>query len=388
LNEEENYIQLFNRSISRFFKDALRVSLRDPAMALFLWRTIRQQRRAARVRLEWEERGLHVPPFMIVSVTSQCNLQCHGCYARAQHRSRDGEMSADRLRSVIAEAAEIGISIALIAGGEPLTRPEILDITADFPAVVFPLFTNGLLLDRETIERLKGQRNVVPVLSLEGREIDTDQRRGQGVYQYLATTMQMLNKEGVFFGTSLTVTRRNFDTVTDGQFIANMIAAGCKLFFFVEYVPVQPGTEDLILTDEQRAREILLLDSFRTRFPALFVAFPGDEEEFGGCLAAGRGFVHISPEGQVEPCPFSPFSDSSLRDLSLKDALQSRLLRTIRESGEHLSETRGGCALWAKRDWVRSLVQTGLDAGAEVSEAGQSPMPVRSAPAESALPVR
>ena len=388
MNDEENYIHLLNRSISRFFKDALRVSLRDPAMALFLWRTIRQQRRAARVRLEWEERGLHVPPFMIVSVTSQCNLQCHGCYARAHHRSRQNEMSIDRLRSVIAEAAEIGISIALIAGGEPLTRPEILDITEDFPTMVFPLFTNGLLLDRETIERLKGQRNVVPVLSLEGRETDTDQRRGQGVYQYLATTMQMLSKEGVFFGTSLTVTRRNFDTVTDERFIANLIAAGCRLFFFVEYVPAQPGTEDLILTDEQRAREILLLESFRTQFPALFVGFPGDEEEFGGCLAAGRGFIHISPEGQVEPCPFSPFSDSSLRDLSLKDALQSRLLRAIRESGEHLSETRGGCALWAKRDWVRSLVQPGLDEGVDGGRAGQSRMPLRSAPVEPAPAVR
>jgi hypothetical protein len=41
--------------------------------------------------------------------------------------------------------------------------------------------------------------------------------------------------------------------------------------------------------------------------------------------------------------------------MSLKDALQSKFLKSIRESNEHLSETEGGCALWVKREWVRSM---------------------------------
>ena len=77
-------------------------------------------------------------------------------------------MSADRLRGVIREADELGISIILLAGGEPLTRPEVLDITADHPNIAFPLFTNGLLIDGETIDKLAAQRHVVPVISLEG----------------------------------------------------------------------------------------------------------------------------------------------------------------------------------------------------------------------------
>jgi hypothetical protein len=54
--------------------------------------------------------------------------------------------------------------------------------------------------------------------------------------------------------------------------------------------------------------------------------------------------------------PLSPHSDTNLGELSLKDALQSEFLRTIRESPEQLSETAGGCALWQKREWVRSLL--------------------------------
>ena len=97
-------------------------------------------------------------------------------------------------------------------------------------------------------------------------------------------------------------------------------------------------------------------ENFRTKFPALFVAFPGDEEQFGGCLSSGRGFVHVAPDGSLEPCPFAPYSDSSLKDLSLKDALKSKFLVTIRENRDKLDETDGGCALWVQREWVKSLL--------------------------------
>jgi len=63
----------------------------------------------------------------------------------------------------------------------------------------------------------------------------------------------------------------------------------------------------------QRPQGRARLAALRAEMPGLFVAFPGDEDLYGGCLAAGRGFVHISPEGRLEPCPFSPFSDVSLK---------------------------------------------------------------------------
>jgi MoaA/NifB/PqqE/SkfB family radical SAM enzyme len=265
-------------------------------------------------------------------------------------------MSTKELQRLFAEAAELGVSAMLIGGGEPLSRSDILDITESFPQILFGLFTNGLLMDEQTIARLRSQRHVIPVISIEGLETDTDHRRGIGVHDQVRGTMEMLNRGRVFYGTSLTVTRKNFATATDKIFIRNLISIGCKLLFFIDYVPVQEGTEDLVLTDGQIAAKARILDSFRKRLPAVFVAFPGDEISVGGCLAAGRGFVHVSPQGRLEPCPFSPFSDVSLKETSLRDALKSRLLRTIRENRELLSEEGGGCGLWNNREWVASLV--------------------------------
>ncbi len=57
----------------------------------------------------------------------------------------------------------------LLAGGEPFVRPELLDITSEFPDIVFPVFTNGLLMKDEAIKKLKS-KECDSVLSLEGGE--------------------------------------------------------------------------------------------------------------------------------------------------------------------------------------------------------------------------
>ena len=74
-------------------------------------------------------------------------------------------------------------------------------------------------------------------------------------------------------------------------------------------------------------------------------------------LAAGRGFFHIGPDGSAEPCPFSPFSDSSVTELGVKGALASPLFRKLRDvhlvGGEH----SGGCALYEHREEVAKMIE-------------------------------
>jgi hypothetical protein len=41
-------------------------------------------------------------------------------------------------------------------------------------------------------------------------------------------------------------------------------------------------------------------------------------------------------------------------EVPLKEALDSRLLRVIREEGGALEESTGGCTLWENREWVEA----------------------------------
>lgn len=354
--KESNFIRLLNESLKIFFKDALRVSLKNPSQAYFFYKTIRWQTKAARQRINLEQQGVHVPPIMIFSITNRCNLQCKGCYAQTLRPSINEEMSEEKLGDIVTEAKDLGISFIVVAGGEPFLRQEILDITKDFPEIIFLVFTNGLLMNDGLLMKLKKQKNVIPLISLEGCEEETDEYRGKGVYARLKRVITRTRRGNIFFGTSLTMTRSNYATLTDYEFIKNLVDAGCKFFIFIEYTPTKQGTDDWVITHEQRARIMDLMRSFRRKFSALFIAVPGDEEEIGGCLSAGRGFIHISADGNVEPCPFVPYSDTNLNDSSLKDALKSDFLQTIRQHHGQLHETEGGCALWARRTWVQSLL--------------------------------
>ena len=357
VNQDTGYIRLLNDSLHIFFKDAVRITLRRPSQAFHFIKTVRWQKNAAGRRTRWAEEGIHVPPIVIFSITHRCNLHCKGCYARALDRTSDDELTDTQLERIIAEAHDLGSSFFVLAGGEPLVRRNILDIAARYPDIIFLVFTNGLLIDDAMLENLKRYRHVVPVISLEGHEAETDDRRGEGVYRRLQNVVRMIRKAGLFYSVSLTVSSMNLSKVTDEAFISSLVDEGCRLFFFLEYTAIREGTEDWVPTDEERQRLNDAVAIFRKKYSALFISIPGDEEQFGGCLSAGRGFIHITADGDLEPCPFAPFSDINLKDIPLKDALKSRLLSVIRENADQLEEGQGGCTLWQKREWVQSLMK-------------------------------
>ncbi|HEX3001031.1 MAG TPA: radical SAM protein [Methanoregula sp.] len=350
---------LFDCVIAETLAQALRIIAAEPALVIPGSVILHNQKKAATVRRRYENEGLMVPPVIITSITSRCNLSCAGCYMHGRHEKTAPEMSDDTLSSLAGQAAGLGVSVFVIAGGEPLVRrEEIFRIAKAHPAMLFPVFTNGLLIDEEVAGSIAECRNIVPVISFEGFREDTDLRRGKGVFDRLLAVCSRLQQRNVFFGCSVTTTRENFSRVTDEEFIQQMIRAGTRVFTFVEYVPMSPGTEDLILSREQKNNLQIALAGFNRKHAALFIGFPGDEDAYGGCLAAGRGFVHISPSGNLEPCPAAPYSDANVTDMPLKEALRSRLLSRIRDEPEALTETTGGCALRANRLWVEERLRS------------------------------
>ncbi len=347
---------LVSERITDLLKRGIRIAGSDPHLLLQAMRILRQQKKAAKRRGSLEKEGIHVPPFMIFSITHRCNLNCTGCYSRELQKGTGPELTEDDVDRIVKEAEGLGISIILVAGGEPLVKPWIIDVMASNKKVLFLLFTNGTMIDPGILRKLSRAPNIIPLFSIEGYEADTDERRGDGIWENSLKMMDRVNKAGIFYGVSLTLNRINYDLITSGKYVDTIIGMGCRLFIFVEYVPVKEGTETLCLTEEQNRGIIDLTAELEKKHPGLFVSFPGDEDKFGGCLSSGRGFVHVNPWGDLEPCPFAPYSDMNLKKISLKDALSSDLLKKIRTNRKMLDQVQGGCALWENREWLRSIV--------------------------------
>jgi MoaA/NifB/PqqE/SkfB family radical SAM enzyme len=355
-----NLTEYLSSAIEQLIKDFLKSSRGNPAQMNFILKFVKSQRAAAKKRLEREKQGVHIPPIMIASISSRCNLSCKGCYARADF-CFDGagaeELPASEWGRIFKEAAQSGVSFILLSGGEPLLRRDVLEAAALVSNVVFPVFTNGTISDGGWLEFLGRCRNIVPVISVEGCQNHTDERRGEGTFEKVLETIGKLNERGILFGVSITVTAENLDFVTGGEFIDFLQKEGCGLVFYVEYVPVDALTKSLALTQSERQVLEDRQDGLRKRYPGVvFISFPGDEKYMGGCLAAGRGFLHVNPSGGAEPCPFSPFSDRNLRQSSFEEALKSPLFKKLYDEGLLTGEHDGGCVLFEKRNRVKRLL--------------------------------
>lgn len=360
MNDQE-FEQYLTEGVENVVKDLLKASIFHPAESAFMLRFAASCKRADDVRHRFEEKGEHIPPFLIASITSMCNLHCAGCYARSLDSCNDGspvqQLSAEQWGKIFSEAVELGISFILLAGGEPMVRMDVIEEAAKYPDILFPIFTNGTLIDDDQLIFMDKHRNLIPVFSVEGGQLSTDTRRGQGIFDKVRSVMLKMQKKRLVFGASVTVTTENISEVTSDSFIKNLTDSGCKLIFYIEYVPTEHSSKDLALNDVMREQLSARVDELRKEnSSALFISFPGDEKLSDGCLAAGRGFFHINSHGGAEPCPFSPYSDINVIETSLQDALQSKLFIELRSGNILLDEHDGGCVLFQKREEVEKLL--------------------------------
>ena len=128
-----------------------------------------------------------------------------GCYA-AEY-SPDQDLDRALMQKIVDEGNDMGVYLFTLLGGEPFMWDELLDFARENKDAYFQVFTNGTLLDHDTIDELAKVGNIAPMLSLEGSPELTDQRRGDGVHDQVMEIMDHLGEAGVLFGYSCTVTR-------------------------------------------------------------------------------------------------------------------------------------------------------------------------------------
>ncbi|MBQ5330135.1 MAG: radical SAM protein [Oscillospiraceae bacterium] len=349
------------KGVERVVSEALKATLKDPKESAFMLRFAAASRSASGKRRAAEDKGEHIPPFLIASITSSCNLHCAGCYSRSSHATTDDlpvkQLSSGEWLKIFDEAEEMGISFILLAGGEPMLRRDIIEEAGKKQDILFPVFTNGTFLDEKYLALFDRCRNLVPIMSIEGNRETTDSRRGKGIYEKLVSNMDRFSERGLIFGASVTVTSENCREVTSAEFLESLSDRGCKAVIFVEYVPVTDESRELAPSDREREHLAAEIQRLRKEHPEMvYISFPGDEKSSGGCVAAGRGFFHINSHGGAEPCPFSPFSDVNVRDRSLREAMHSPLFNALSSGDLLMEEHEGGCVLYEKRDKVEALL--------------------------------
>ncbi|MGB4505242.1 MAG: radical SAM protein [Syntrophaceticus sp.] len=306
-----------------------------------------------------EEEQIHVPYTFLIDPTSACNLKCTGCWA-GEYTKHD-QLEPELFDRILTEAKELGIYAVVVSGGEPFVYPYLLDIAEKHNDMAFMIYTNGTKINEEVADRIKDLANISPAISLEGWEEETDARRGKGTFKKIIAAMERLRERGLFFGTSVTVTKDNLNVLTSDQFIDFLIEQGVKYMWAFHYVPIgrQPNP-DLMLLPEQRAYLAERSAYLRINKPLPIIDFWNDGVYTEGCIAGGKCFFHINARGDVEPCAFVHFAVDNIRDKSLKEVLQNPLFTAYQKAQPFSENMLRPCPIIDEPDALRQIVkQTG-----------------------------
>jgi len=277
-----------------------------------------------------EKYNCNIPWAILMDPTSACNLKCTGCWA-AQYGNKMN-LSLEELDGIINQGKEHGTYVYIYSGGEPLVRKnDIIKLCEKHKDCAFLAFTNGTLIDEDFAKEMLRVKNFVPCISVEGFEEATDYRRGKGTYRAIMRAMKILREHKLAFGISCCYTSKNVDVIGSEEYFDEMIRQGAKFAWLFTYMPIgAEAVPELMVSAEQRKFMYEQIRRFRKEKPIFTLDFWNDGQFVGGCIAAGRAYIHINANGDVEPCAFVHYSDSNIREKTLLEAYQSPLFKAYR----------------------------------------------------------
>src|SRR6266404_2010404 len=260
------------------------------------------------------KQGEYFPPFLYLSIINSCNLRCQGCWVDVEAPREMIEL--ETLNRTITDAKRHGNAFFGILGGEPFMHPRLLDMLAAHPDCYFQLFTNGQFITEKVAAELRRLGNATPLISIEGREIVSDERRGRkDVLNKTLRGLENCLREGLLTGVATSVCQTNIDELLTQEWLQELIDRGVHYVWYHTYRAVGPKmAPELALGPEQLARVRRFIVEMRARMPIGMIDAYYDHDGRALCPMATGVSHHISPRGEIEPCPVIQFATENIRD--------------------------------------------------------------------------
>lgn len=281
-------------------------------------------------------------PYQIVwDVTYACNLHCKHCYATAGKPWKD-ELTTEQAMHAIDIFDRAGVTILAFSGGEPLVRPDILELIryAADKGIYVAIATNGTLITKEKAKEMKKAGVEFVQISLDGANAEThDAFRGiNGAFDKTVQGIKNCVEQKFFVEVSTTVTKYNYKEIP--RIIEFSEKLGADWFMAFNFVPTGRGKDivEMDLSPDEREEMLKLLwNELKTRKINVLstapqfarVALQQEKEEkekivpthfynpklagqlvdlaefIGGC-GAGRFYLAMRANGDIQPCVFFP----------------------------------------------------------------------------------
>jgi PqqA peptide cyclase len=281
------------------------------------------------------------PLALIAELTHRCPLHCVYCSNPLELTARSTELSTETWSSVFRQAAQLGVLQVDFTGGEPLARPDILDLikSARAAGLYVNLITSGLPLDEPKLAQVVEAGLDHIQLSFQGADADTaEEISGTKSHAQKLRVLEWLKKNRVAVTLNFVIHRRNIDQIDEMLKIAESSTASRIEFANVQYYGWGFANRDSLLPTRAQLDESLIKikaagERLRGKIriesvlPDYYAKYPKP------CMGGwGRKLMLITPNGEALPChaakiipglQFANVKDQSLADIwNSSDAFQ------------------------------------------------------------------
>ena len=277
---------------------------------------------------------LQPPHSLLAELTHRCPLQCPYCSNPLELTKKSGEIKTDTWKSVLSQAAELGVLHIHFSGGEPTARPDILELVSHAREVGLysNLITSGVLMNEGRLDALLEAGLDHVQLSFQDCEAENADRIGghKGGHAKKLDLAREVRARGAALTVNAVVHRQNIENVPKFIDLAVELDAGRLEVAHVQYygwalknrAALIPSREALMQATEEvaQARERLkgklVIDYV---IPDYYARFPKP------CMSGwGRVGICVTPSGKALPChaaetitglEFDNVADKALADI-------------------------------------------------------------------------
>jgi len=252
------------------------------------------------------------PPLaLIAELTHRCPLHCVYCSNPRELKDRADELSGEVWARVFREAAGAGVLQADFTGGEPLARPDLVELVraARGAGLYVSLITSGLPLDEARLDAIVGAGLDHLQLSFQGaHEEIASEISGTKTHAQKLRVLGWLARRRVAVTLNFVIHRENIHQLEEMLAIGEASGVGRIEFANVQYYGwAFANRERLLPTREQLDRSVEFLEGARERLrgkiqvefvvPDYYAKYPK------ACMGGwGRKLILISPDGEALPC--------------------------------------------------------------------------------------
>ena len=297
---------------------------------------------------------LTFPAIVFLKVNQKCNLRCMHCLSGSsdeKDKTELDQLNLSQLKSIIDEIYDCGGFVVKVTGGEPFLRSDIFDILSyiDSKPLSTILFSNGILIDDDAIEKLKRFKYMKIRISLDGVKETNDSIRGKGTFDAAYSALRKLYLNGINCEVSYTVHSKNYLELKSLINILEKDNINCNIYLNLLKVAGNALSNSDLMIQEDKTK--IVFDAVKNQIEnKLNVAYYNPFADaylkiFGkiyGC-PAGKMSLSIDSNGDVLACGLF-YDDSNalcgnVKEKTLNELWQSKAMRYIRELPEKESCT-------------------------------------------------